>query len=720
MNDSEGVSAAAIDAPLVSPSAQTILAGLCAQFPQTPFLALGQTALWDEPTKAVLRRALDAVSPETVLLAGAHDTDYFAKLPGGGNIAALAQNKQYALARHDDNKTRGLWSAAGEMSSLFGSEDVVSQEDLRTHGTLLFRALAPLSEASGERDRVLSDLTAAWGWTGIIYTEWDRKIARDVALSDILPTLLTQVRLSVAESARVLSGTRSEVAPQIAETICGWIRDFAQNSPDSSLTELYADLLPRFYHWLSPESRPVPTTCTSDLLCFNRETARLPRFALLDLFLNPITRPVARDSYNLAVGGSDIYTLDKFGKGALPFDLVIPGKGRGTLCVPGDGTIFVDTPRDPIILCDTGCDFSDVDKLAALVERELGTNVSLVGKAVTLLPMLAAEHIIVFHQSASGYTDRTQAMMARLAARKVALPTIHPIVRIKYATWDALEAVPATGDTQSDLFILPPHLAQAFQRNTIPIDEFASCWRHVLQTEAKKVEAMKRVGSPRELLRRLAAAPDGAKWEKKQAEYHAANYKLHALHDEADSIQGRVLTLYDQIRALKTEASAMERAKGDDFRARVMPLRVEMLRAQDHNDAQKAAELSAQIDHLQAERAVSFDAEIASRRGQVRFALATIRDLKTQRLAIERGEESLAARQSLRTIESEIELAHAQTVRNALQTLRGLPHTDFRPSAWWFPLVDPTGNWFARLSQTAEFYLEPLDGKGEMGNAPVR
>ena len=716
MNDSEGTNAAPPDTQILprplSPSAQTVLAALAARFPQTPFLALGQTALWDEPTKAVLRRALDTVCPQTVLLAGAHDTDYFAKLPGGGSISALSQHGQYALARHDDNKTRGLWSAAGEMSSLFGGEDVVSQEDLRAHGTLLFRALAPL-EGEAERDRVLSELTAAWGWTGIIYTQWDRKIARDVALSDILPTLLTQVRLSVAESARCLGGSRSDNAVQIAETMCGWIKAFAKENAGASLTQLYADLLPRFYGWLLGTQTDVPTTCTSDLLCFNRETARLPRFALLDVFLNPITRPVARDAYNLAVGGSDIYTLDKFGKGAIPFDLVIPGKGRGTLCVPGDGTIFVDTPRQPIILCDTGCDFSDVDKLAALIERELGTDVSLVGKAVTLLPMLATEHIIVFHEGASGYTDRTQAMMARLAARKVALPPVCPILRIRHSTWDALEAVPLTGDKESDAFVLPPHLAQAFGRDALPIDEFASCWRHVLQTETQKLDAMKSVGSPRQLLRNLAAAPNGAQWEEKQKQYHAANYKLHALHDEADSIQGRVLTLYDQIRALKTEADTIERAKGDDFRARVLPLRVRMLRAEGEGGVGEAADLQAQINALQTERALAFNTEIASRRGQVRFALATIRELKASRLAIERGADSTAARQTLKIIEAEIELAHAKTVRNALQTLRGLPHTDFRPSAWWFPLVDPSGLWFARLCETAEFYLEPLDGKGE-------
>ena len=40
------------------PSVKNVLADIKARFPNSPFLALGQTALWDEPTKASLRLAL--------------------------------------------------------------------------------------------------------------------------------------------------------------------------------------------------------------------------------------------------------------------------------------------------------------------------------------------------------------------------------------------------------------------------------------------------------------------------------------------------------------------------------------------------------------------------------------------------------------------------------------------------------------------------------------
>ncbi len=708
MNDSEGFDCPPASPDMASATARQTLTDLQARFPQTPFLALGQTALWDEPTKAVLRRALDTMWPDAVLRAGAHDTDYFAKLPGRAKSAARSLHGHYALALHDDAKTRGLWSAAGEMSALFGAEEVVTQDDLRKNGTLLDRTLYGLHSDADARDALLSELTAAWGWTGIIYTEWDRKIARDVPLRDILPTLLDQVKDATDRSIACLNGERAARARETAALLPEWISEFARQNAEASLTDFYQDVLPRLYGLLLKQTGPnVQTTCTTELLRFNRETARLPRFALVDVFLNPITRQLARDAYNLAVGGSDIYTLDQFDNGALPFDLVIPGKGRGTLCIPGDGTIFVDTPRQPTVLCDTGCDFSNVDKLAALIERELGTECVLVGKAVTLIPMIAAENIVVFHETASGYTDKTRAMMTRLAARNIA-PTIHPILRIKYSTWDALSAVPALGSEESDRFNLPPFLAQAFGRPQIAIDEFASCWRHAMQTEQRSLEKLRAIASPRQLLNLFAAETGDKAWETKKQQYQAASLRLYALRDEADSIQGRVLTLYDQVRGLKADADQMERAKGDDFRARITPLRAQLLQAHENGQTAEADALQARIDALQAERALTFDAEIASRRGQVRFALATVRELKTKRLALERGKDSAEARQTLRRIEADIERAHAETVRNALQTIRGLPHTDFRPSAWWFPLVDDTGSWFNRLAETAEFYLEPL------------
>ena len=90
-----------------------------------------------------------------------------------------------------------------------------------------------------------------------------------------------------------------------------------------------------------------------------------------------------------------------------------------------------------------------------------------------------------------------------------------------------------------------------------------------------------------------------------------------------------------------------------------------------------------------------------------------MRDLKARRLALERGPEASAARETLRRIEAEAERAKARLAANAVRAQAGLPHTDFRPSAWWFPLVDASGAWFRRLSDTTEYHLEDLTASAE-------
>ncbi len=687
------------------PSARGVIEDLRQRFPQTSFLALGQTALWDEPTKAAVRRALDAVWPDARLIAAAHDTDFFAKLPAHGHAAVQsAASGKYVLVGHDDAKTRGLWSAAGEMSRLFGSEDVPTQHRLEQAGVRLAWAAA---RANAGADEFLSRVTAAWGWSGIVQAErGGRKlIASDVPLADILPALLRQLDDTFAGSEACLRAGGDAPLPSVAALVRGWASGYAERHPQAALTDLYRDLYPRLYELLlgTPPANLL-TSNTLSLLRLNRATAALPRFVLADCFLRPATRARAIDAYNRAVAGSETYGLDRFGESALPFDLVLPGRGRGTLHLREDGSLLVDLDRPLVLPRPAAGPVASIADLAAVLEDALGPDVALIGKAITLVPMLAAEFVLVFHEGASGYTDRSRRFVESLWASGVALPVLCPILRVRYHCWDALEAVP--GDVS---FSLPAHLAEAFGRTTIPAGEFAACWQCAVAHARQRVTEISAVRSPRELLAYLkrSSTRGPERWESLAREHEAARLRLLGLWSRAQAVQGRVYTLYDQIKALRREVGDLEKQKGDDFRARVQPLRE---RLWETGDGPEAESLRQRIAALNAERGRTFDSEIEQRVGQVRFALATVRDLKARRLALERGEEATHARSALLRIEAEAERAKAHLVANALRAEAGLPHTNFRPSAWWFPLVDPSGAWFRRLSETAEYYLEPLAG----------
>ena len=342
--------------------------------PGVPLLALGQTAFWDEPMKAGLALRLKALGSARRLVAGAHDTDYFAKLPGPKGARG-----RFRAVSHNDTTTRGLWSAAGEFSALFGGETVVTLAAMAAAGTRLERI---------ERDRpgFLDEATEAFGWRGVVTSDERPPVVSELPVKVALPELKATLDWALRETTACLAGAAKDAAEGRADDLRALICDVAEER-EGSVGAYYERLLPALYAFAAGEPVDVDATSTTKLLRFNRETCRLPRFGLVDLFVRPETKEAAKAAYDESVShGPGMFLLGRFGTGAVPFDLVIPGKGRGTLRIGNRGAVVM-TPTPQFL--SFKAPLRDVEELAALVEAKFGPDCTLVGKAVSLIGMLA-------------------------------------------------------------------------------------------------------------------------------------------------------------------------------------------------------------------------------------------------------------------------------------------------------------------------------------------
>ena len=714
----------------ISAQTKAALSELREKYPQTPFMTLGQTVLWDEPVKATFCRLFEeleasgAITSGARIVAGVHDTDYFAKLDG-----VTIRDDPFVVLRHNDGDTRGLWSAAGELSALFGAEVVPSHSELSANGVSLHKAARAYS---GGQEALLNQETEAPLWRALVHTEPHTLIAADVKLAEILPALRQQLRWGFRASLET-TGCRpdfenDEPCPSrdVARKILGWVEDFAVHHASATLSDLYRDLIPKIWALVRGGATCcLETTTSMELFRFNAQTAGRPRFKFLDIFLNPATRELAKRCYDDAVRGSGIYTLDQFGEGALPFDVVIPGQGRGTLRL-FDGKIIVETEEAQEI-CEN-CDPETTGRLAAILQTHFGENIALVGKAVSLISMLAAEFIFVFHEKASGYTTRTQKMNEALRAKGIPLD-LHPMLRLKYSTWDALAGVDAE-------FNLPDHLKGAFGRANISAHEFARDWRQVAEEQDQLRAKISRARKPRDLMRLLAEV-NGELWREKDQAYVAARDALSMMRQQANVVGARREIAQQLAKQATATACAAERQKGDFFRAHLLPLLRVMgdireratLQVQpvDENGkprrltkeerAQVAAQEQddmAQLENLRdaycelEPQWKAFDSVIESARLEARTQRGQAKELLRQQLEIQRGENSQAARAALLKLENEAELERFRLVRDALIATQSLHQTNYRPTAWWLPMVSPDGKWFDALSKTAQARIEVL------------
>ncbi|MEP0767273.1 MAG: hypothetical protein HRF45_12145 [Fimbriimonadia bacterium] len=685
MNSSDpaqsGNPSAAVEPLEYTSSVCETLAHIATAYPDTRLLTLGQTVFWDEPIKAILRRALDDHGMPIQMLLGVHDTDYFSKLPGHAGAG-----DGYRLLPKNDGSTRDLWTAAGEISQLFGCETVVSRDLYLEHGVAFDRIAR---DYPGGRDALLEQKTEAWGWRGLAKVGDDHRVAGEIPLREIGTAIESLLRWGIENTLSCLPCPEHRAeAQRFADDLMGCVHEFCVENPDSTLRDLYGWCLRRMYAQLlryGPEN--VRMVATSELLRLDADTAHLPRFRLLDLFLQPETRPICEKAYNDALEGAAMYGLERFGPGALPFDVIVPGRGRGTLRLT-DKYIVIMTPQP--MFFSLRAPIRSAAELAVRLSEAFGGPVPVVGKAVTLVAMLSAEFLFVFHEEGSMYVSRTRRMNDLLRASGIPIEQ-HPILRIRYETWSSLSA------TQTWIR-LPEHLANAFGQDEIQGPSFAQRWRAVVGEQRALLDELATIHRPRDLMALLQRRCRG-RWDVLQQDYERLLSQVRVLEEQDSASREQVAALFAELRASKREYAELERKKGEDFRARMRPLLDRLAEGE---------AVDAEIRTEEERRAAEFDVRLALLRSRMREVRAAIADARTRRRAAFGSLEARAVREARRAIEREADLARLRMVRNAVLTVEGLIHTNHRPSAWWLPLLSPDGAWFRRMAETAQMYLEPL------------
>jgi hypothetical protein len=617
-----------------------------------PLLALGQTVFWDEPLKAILPILAEEAGAKVSLVAGVHDTDYFAKLPGG-----VQSKKDFDALPKNDGSTRDFWSAAGEFSALFGSETPVTRETLQTAGVSLDR----VSRGNG---RAIDDATEAWGWRGIAASDPVARVTSEVpihrAFDEIQATFAWAMRLS-RESLENADGATDEIENQLHSILC----DARDGCPGQTLAEFYECMLPRLHRIVTGRQVAAEITRTGKLLRFDTTTSSLTRFSFVGLFLDPKTAPIAKAAYDDAVRHTEVYTLDRFGTGAIPFDLVIPGEGRGTVRLTTK-MLIVMTPEPKFVKLEKPIE--SIQQLAAVTEEAFGRCV-LVGKAITLIAMMASEFVFAFHEGASTYVSQTRMMLEKLRENGIDV-VAHPILRISLGALDALQ------DTQRWLR-LPELLRGPFGTDVVSAATIACSWRCVGEQQRVHLETLssaRNVSSLLECLQKIR----GGRWERLREEFETLRAALVPLDDKLRNLDTDIATAHNRSREIKREWAMSEELRGQAFRNGNMKVR---------------EELGEKLAGLRAER---------------REIIEKLRSLRKQK-----GEEANVpamrrARERRQAIEREAEIARLRTVREAVTASVGLEKSNRRPAAWWFPLVTPDGSWFEGLRSRVQLRLEPL------------
>jgi hypothetical protein len=302
--------------------------------------------------------------------------------------------------------------------------------------------------------------------------------------------------------------------------------------------------------------------------------------------------------------------------------------------------------------------------------------------------------------------------------------SLHPMLRIRYPTWDSLAGVGAN-------FTLPEHLADAFETPQISAAQFAEKWESVCDAQDAIKIQLANCRSPRDLLTWLAKKDQG--WQQRLNDYDAGRQTMNALRARIEKQKQNAAKEREKAIAASRESVELETAQGEHWRAHLLPIKRQMedireaafqrqlqQASQKLSKPERAAEqeLRAQEEEQLAALKSTFDGHLPQRQeffDEIDKLRAAARSHKTEarkfiqkQSELESAAEMQQLRQTLLALEDEAETERLRRVRNAILTSDGLRYTNFRPTAWWLPLVSPDNRWFESLVSSAEARVENL------------
>ncbi len=107
----------------------------------------------------------------------------------------------------------------------------------------------------------------------------------------------------------------------------------------------------------------------------------------------------------------------------------------------------------------------------------------------------------------------------------------------------------------------------------------------------------------------------------------------------------------------------------------------------------------------------SLQGKLRARHAERRKIARELRRCRARLRAAGRESRIESIRSARNAMAADANLERMRLVRDAILTARGLTHTNHRPTAWWIPMLDPSGDWFRRIARSVEAYIEPLSGE---------